>query len=55
MADTGAHALTTTDPRVDLYTEHAAPFAQPVLVPLLGVMHAGCPGWHETIKWACHS
>jgi len=41
----------TADPRVDLYIEHAAPFAQPMLVHLRAVMHAGCPDLNETIKW----
>jgi uncharacterized protein YdeI (YjbR/CyaY-like superfamily) len=40
-----------TDPRVDRYIERAAPFALPVLTHLRGVMHAACPGLHETIKW----
>ena len=43
--------MPTTDPRIDAYIQRAAPFAQPVLTHLRGVMHAACPGLHETIKW----
>ena len=42
----------TTDPRVDAYIERAAPFAQPILAHLRAVVHAGCPGAAETIKWS---
>ena len=40
-----------TDPRIDAYIERAAPFAQPILAHLRAVVHAGCPGATETIKW----
>ena len=43
--------MATTDPRIDAYIEHAAPFAQPILTQLRGAVHAGCPGVVETIKW----
>ncbi|MEZ5316198.1 MAG: YdeI/OmpD-associated family protein [Vicinamibacterales bacterium] len=39
------------DPRVDTYISQAAPFARPVLRRLRKVVHAGCPGVQETIKW----
>jgi uncharacterized protein YdeI (YjbR/CyaY-like superfamily) len=39
------------DPRVDEYIAQAAPFARPILRHLRKVMHAGCPGLQETIKW----
>ena len=42
--------MTTTDPRVDLDIERAAPFAPPVLMHLRAVMLAACPGRHETVK-----
>jgi len=40
------------DPRVDDYIAKAAPFAQPILRHLRKVMHAGCPGVQETMKWS---
>ena len=40
------------DPRVDEYIANAAPFARPILKHLRGVMHAGCPGVQETMKWS---
>ena len=43
--------MATTDPRIDAYIEHAAPFAQPILTQLRRAVHAGCPGVVETIKW----
>ena len=43
--------MATTDPRIDAYIEHAAPFAQPILRQLRSAVHAGCPGVVETIKW----
>src|SRR5436190_20105281 len=39
------------DSRVDAYIAAAAPFAQPILVRLRTLVHAGCPGVTETIKW----
>ena len=42
--------MATTDPRVDQYIQRAAPFAQPVLTHLRGVLHSGCPALHETIN-----
>src|SRR3954468_14988717 len=40
------------DPRVDAYIDAAAPFARPILAHLRKIVHAGCPGAEETIKWS---
>jgi uncharacterized protein YdeI (YjbR/CyaY-like superfamily) len=40
-----------TDPRVDAYIEEAAPFAQPILTLLRGLMHKACPRATESVKW----
>jgi uncharacterized protein YdeI (YjbR/CyaY-like superfamily) len=42
----------TKDPRVDAYIEKSAAFARPVLKRLRKVIHAGCPGVEETMKWS---
>jgi hypothetical protein len=42
----------TKDPRVDAYIEKAQPFARPILRHLRKVVHAGCPGAEETMKWS---
>lgn len=47
MADT-----VTTDPRIDAYIANAAPFAQPILAHLRGIVHQALPGAVETIKWS---
>src|SRR5215469_11784592 len=39
------------DPRVDAYIAKAAPFAQPVMERLRGLVHRACPEVTETIKW----
>lgn len=39
------------DPRVDAYIDQAQPFAQPILRHLRELVHSGCPGASETIKW----
>jgi uncharacterized protein YdeI (YjbR/CyaY-like superfamily) len=39
------------DSRVDAYIGNAAPFAQPVLRHIQGLVHAACPEVEETIKW----
>lgn len=44
--------MATTDPRIDAYIEHAAPFAQPILAHLRRAVHAACPDVVETIKWS---
>ena len=41
----------TKDPRVDAYIEQAQPFAKPILRHLRRVVHTGCPGVVETMKW----
>jgi len=42
----------TKDPRVDAYIEKSQPFARPILRHLRKVVHAGCPGVEETMKWS---
>lgn len=39
------------DARIDTYIEKAAPFAQPILTHLRGLIHKAVPGLDETIKW----
>jgi hypothetical protein len=39
------------DPRVDAYIEKAAPYARPILRHLRKLVHQGCPGVRETLKW----
>lgn len=43
--------MPTTDPRIDAYIENAAPFAQPILVHLRGLIHRALPDCEEGIKW----
>lgn len=38
--------------KVDAYVAKAAPFAQPVLEHLRGLVHKACPEVEETIKWS---
>jgi uncharacterized protein YdeI (YjbR/CyaY-like superfamily) len=40
-----------SDPRVDMYIEKAAPFAQPVLTHLRNLVHQACPRATESVKW----
>ncbi|HSD17840.1 MAG TPA: YdeI/OmpD-associated family protein [Thermomonas sp.] len=40
-----------TDPRIDAYIEHAAPFARPILAHARALVHRACPQVEETIKW----
>jgi uncharacterized protein YdeI (YjbR/CyaY-like superfamily) len=42
----------TRDPRFDAYIAKAAPFARPILKKLRKLVHAGCPGVVETMKWS---
>lgn len=42
----------TTDARVDAYIAKAAPFAQPILTHLRGLIHKGCPDVAEEMKWS---
>jgi hypothetical protein len=39
------------DPRVDAYIENSAEFARPILRRLRKLVHQGCPGVVEEIKW----
>lgn len=39
------------DPRIDVYIEKAAPFAQPILAHLRELMHKACPRVTESVKW----
>lgn len=39
------------DPRIDVYVDKAAPFAQPILIYLRALVHATVPEIDETIKW----
>ena len=40
------------DPKVDAYIAKAKPFAQPILNHLRKLVHKGCPGVEEAIKWS---
>lgn len=42
---------TKPDPRIDAYIAKSAPFAQPILRHLRGLVHRACPEATETIKW----
>jgi len=44
--------MATTDPRVDAYIAKSALFAQPILLHLRELVHAGCPEVEETMKWS---
>jgi uncharacterized protein YdeI (YjbR/CyaY-like superfamily) len=39
-------------PKVDAYIANARPFAQPILEHLRKLVHKGCPGVEEAIKWS---
>jgi uncharacterized protein YdeI (YjbR/CyaY-like superfamily) len=43
--------MPSTDPRIDAYIAKAAPFAQPILTHLRGLVHRALPEVEETIKW----
>jgi uncharacterized protein YdeI (YjbR/CyaY-like superfamily) len=47
--------MARTDPRIDAYIAKAQPFAQPILRKLRSLVHRGCPGVEETIKWGMPS
>jgi hypothetical protein len=47
--------MPTTDPRVDAYIAKSPEFARPILTRLRKVVHRGCPGVVETIKWGMPS
>jgi len=40
------------DPRVDAYIAKSAEFAKPILIHLRKVVHAGCPGVEEAMRWS---
>ncbi len=43
---------TNLNPNVDAYIAKAQPFAQPILRHLRELVHKGCAGVEETIKWS---
>jgi uncharacterized protein YdeI (YjbR/CyaY-like superfamily) len=45
-------AIPNTNPAVDAYLVKAQPFARPILTHLRELVHKGCPGVEETIKWS---
>jgi uncharacterized protein YdeI (YjbR/CyaY-like superfamily) len=45
----------TKDSRVDAYIEKSAEYARPILKKLRALVHKGCPGITETIKWGMPS
>lgn len=47
--------MAKTDKRIDAYIEKAQPFAQPILKHLRELVHEGCPGVEETVKWGMPS
>jgi len=42
----------TLNPKLDAYIGKAQPFAEPILWHLRELIHKGCPGVEETIKWS---
>ena len=42
----------TTDPRIDAYIARAAPFAQPILHHIRGIIREALPEAAETLKWS---
>ncbi len=44
--------MSQTDPRIDAYIAKAAPFAQPILTHVRGLVHATIPDLEETLKWS---
>jgi uncharacterized protein YdhG (YjbR/CyaY superfamily) len=42
---------TAVSAEVDAYIARAQPFARPILEHLRELVHEGCPGIEETIKW----
>ncbi len=43
--------MKNTDPRIDVYIENSAEFAQPILTHIRHMVHQHCPDVSETIKW----
>ena len=44
--------MPTTDARIDAYIAKSAEFARPILSHLRKLVHKGCPGVTETMKWS---
>jgi uncharacterized protein YdeI (YjbR/CyaY-like superfamily) len=44
--------MAQTEPKIDAYIAKSQPFAQPILSHLRKLLHKGCPGIEETIKWS---
>jgi hypothetical protein len=44
--------MPATDARIDAYIAKSAGFARPILSHLRNLVHKGCPGVTETIKWS---
>jgi len=44
--------MAQTDPKMDAYIAKAQPFAHPILSHLRKLLHKGCPGVEETVKWS---
>lgn len=44
--------MAKTDKRVELYIGKAQPFAQPILIHILELVHRACPAVEETFKWS---
>ena len=44
--------MSTRDKRIDAYIAKSAGFAQPILNELREIVHDGCPGVTETMKWS---
>jgi hypothetical protein len=42
----------TRDARIEAYIDKSAPFAQPILTYIRGVVHEACPNVEETMKWS---
>jgi uncharacterized protein YdeI (YjbR/CyaY-like superfamily) len=40
------------EPKIDIYIDRAQPFAQPILTQLRRLVHKGCPGVEEAVKWS---
>jgi uncharacterized protein YdeI (YjbR/CyaY-like superfamily) len=43
--------MPVTDARIDVYIAKSAEFARPILSHLRKIVHKGCPGVTETVKW----
>ena len=43
--------MSKRDPRVDVYIDDAAEFAQPILRHIRELVHRHCPDTEETLKW----